>query len=94
MFNLIASVRKDGYISFGGIDFSNSKPITIAKQTNDIIVFKIPGGTYWSSMFAPRQPVPTRYKVCKIDSFRRHTNGNSEYSVTELITFAPRNQSY
>ncbi len=94
MFNLIASVRHDGHISFGGIDFSNSKPITIAKQTKDIIVFKIPGGTYWSSMFAPRQPVPTRYKVCRIDSFKQCRNGDSEYHVTELVTFAPRDRSY
>ena len=94
MLNLIAYVKKDGRIDFGGIDFSNRKPITIAKKTKDIIVFKIPSGTCWTSLYTPHKYVPTRYMVCKLDSTTKHKDGSCEYFVTELVRFAPRSPNY
>ena len=77
----VALIRHTGSneVRFSGIDYGNgNKPILIVRETPDIIVVKIPGGTHWNGLYQPWRSHPGQYLVLlKLD----------DGWVTELTSF-------
>lgn len=67
VYNWIIINHLTGEVKCLGVDFSNgNKPIYIVEQTNDILVVKIPSGTYWRSLGGDRGYAEARFMVYAI----------------------------
>ena len=61
-----AMIRTTGTneVRFSGIDHGNgSKPILLVKETQELVVVKIPGGSHWTGNYQPRTSHPGEYMV-------------------------------